>query len=122
VVLVVDDVDVVRRVARVALEMRGYTVLLAENGREAVELVRRRGADLTLILHDMTMPVMSGEEAMDEIAGLAPGVPVIASSGYDEKEAVRRFANRPVAGFLQKPYTSRQLAEKVKAVLEASGQ
>ncbi len=122
VVLVVDDEDVVRRVAKVALEMRGYTVLLAENGREAVELVRRKGADLTLILLDMVMPVMSGEEAMDEIALLAPNVPVIASSGYDEREAARRFANRPVAGFLQKPYTSRQLAEKVKAILEASAQ
>ena len=122
VVLVVDDEDVVRRVAKVVLEMRGYSVLLAENGREAVELVRQRGSELTLILLDMTMPVMSGEEAMDEITELAPGVPVIASSGYDQKEAARRFANRPVAGFLHKPYTSRQLAEKVKAILDASGQ
>jgi PAS domain S-box-containing protein len=115
-VLVVDDEDMVRRIAQASLEIRGYTVVVARNGLEAIREVRNNAA-IGLVLLDLTMPVMGGEEAIDQILTERPGLKVIVSTGYDHREAIARFSNKPVAGYLQKPYTSRQLADKVKMVL-----
>jgi CheY-like chemotaxis protein/nitrogen-specific signal transduction histidine kinase len=115
-VLVVDDEDVVRRIAQATLELHGYPVLAATNGLEAVDMVRHH-PEIGLVLLDLAMPVMGGEEAIDQIVALRPGIPVIVSTGYDQQEAVGRFAEKQVAGYLQKPYTSRQLAEKVRTSL-----
>jgi CheY-like chemotaxis protein len=117
-VLVVDDEEMVRRLAKTTLEIRGYKVLLAVNGKQAVDIVRESGNGIAVVLLDMMMPVMSGEEAMEHIMGMHPEMRVIATSGYDEQEAAQRFGSR-IAGFLQKPYTSRQLAEKIRGVIEA---
>jgi PAS domain S-box-containing protein len=116
-ILVVDDEDMVRRVAQASLEIRGYRVVMAANGAEAIRKVKtdRR---IGLVLLDLTMPVMSGEEAIDGILTERPGVKVIVSTGYDHREAIARFGAKRVAGYLQKPYTSKQLAEKVKSVLK----
>jgi PAS domain S-box-containing protein len=119
-VLVIDDESIVRRVAASGLKKYGYAVVTAENGREGVERFRALHAELKLVILDMTMPVMSGEEALDLIRGINPGVPVILSSGHSETEAVRRFAGKGLAGFLQKPYTAAGLAEKVQSVLRAA--
>jgi len=115
-VLVVDDEDMVRRIAQASLEIRGYTVVVARNGLEAIREVRNN-ASIGLVLLDLTMPVMGGEEAIDQILTERPGLKVIVSTGYDHREAIARFSNKQVAGYLQKPYTSRQLADKVKTVL-----
>jgi DNA-binding NtrC family response regulator len=64
-----------------------------------------------------TMPVMSGEETFQQIRMISPDVRVILSSGYNEVEAIRRFTNKGLAGFIQKPYTAVELARKVKTVL-----
>ena len=71
------------------------------------------------MLLDMTMPVMSGEETFRQIRMISPDVRVILSSGYNEMEAIRRFTNKGLAGFIQKPYTSVELARKVKTVLSS---
>jgi CheY-like chemotaxis protein len=115
-VLVVDDEDMVRRIARATLETRGYSVAVAGNGLEAIQQIRQN-PDIAVVLLDLTMPVMSGEEAIDQILSAHPGVQVIVSTGYDHREAVSRFGGKRVAGYLQKPYTSRQLAEKVNAAI-----
>ncbi len=115
VILVADDEEVVRKVAKTALERRGYPVVLAANGREAVDIFRRMSGRIAAVLLDMTMPVMSGEEAMAEMRALRPNVPVIASSGYSETEALRRFG-AGVSAYIQKPYTAARLAEIVKSV------
>jgi FixJ family two-component response regulator len=60
---------------------------------------------------------MSGEETFEQLKGIRPEVPVIVSSGYNEVEAIRRFTGAGIAAFIQKPYTSSQLADKVKRVL-----
>jgi CheY-like chemotaxis protein len=116
-ILVVDDEDMVRRIAQASLEIRGYRVLLASNGLDAIREVRKNPA-IGVVLLDLTMPVMGGEEAIDEILAHRPGIKVIVSTGYDHREAISRFSNKAVAAYLQKPYTSRQLAEKVKTVLK----
>jgi PAS domain S-box-containing protein len=116
-VLVVDDEDLVRNMARFTLERCGYTVEQAADGRDAVEKVAARSAEFAAVVLDLTMPVMSGEEALIRIREIRPDLPVLLSSGFSEAEAVKRFADRGLAGFLQKPYTATALARKVKAAL-----
>jgi two-component system, cell cycle sensor histidine kinase and response regulator CckA len=115
-VLVVDDEDMVRRIAKASLEIRGYRVVMADNGLEAIREVKQNPS-IGVVLLDLTMPVMGGEEAIDEILAERPGIKVIVSTGYDHREAIARFQRKAVAGYLQKPYTSRQLADKIQAVL-----
>lgn len=112
-VLVVDDEEVVRKSAKSMLERYGYSVLTAENGMDAVEIFRQKGNQIDLVILDLTMPVMNGEAALRRLKLLDPKVPVLLSSGYNEIEAVERFVNKGLAGFVQKPYTSARLAEKV---------
>ncbi len=115
-VLVVDDEEMVRRLAKAALEMRGYKVLLAANGLEGIRQAKEH-PEIGLVLLDLTMPVMGGEEAVGQILTSRPGVKVIVSTGYDSRLASARFQHAQVATYLQKPYTSRQLTEKVAKVL-----
>jgi CheY-like chemotaxis protein len=114
-VLVVDDEDVVRRMAQTALERFGYAVAVAENGKEAVEMFRARTNEIALVLLDMTMPVMGGERMLKTIR---PDVKVILSSGYNEVEAIQRFSGKGLAGLLQKPYTATALLGKIRQVLQ----
>jgi PAS domain S-box-containing protein len=115
-VLVVDDEEMVRRVAQAALEIRGHKVLLAHNGLEAIRAAAEH-PEIGIVLLDLTMPVMGGEEAIDRILAARPGIKVIVSTGYGHREAAARFSRKNVAGFLQKPYTSKQLADKIGAAM-----
>ena len=117
-VLVVEDEEMVQRLATAALEASGYRTVQAANGLEAIREVKRDGA-IEVVLLDLMMPVMGGEEAIDQMLEERPGLKVIVSTGYDEGEAVARFQHKRVAGYLHKPYTSRMLVEKVKRVLES---
>ncbi|HLI82498.1 MAG TPA: PAS domain S-box protein [Bryobacteraceae bacterium] len=104
-VLVVDDEALVRTTAGAALRHRGFRVLSCANGREAVEQFRRRHAEISLVLLDMTMPGLSGAETLELLSAIDPSVPVLVSSGYGEEETRARFGPG-IAGFLQKPYTA----------------
>ncbi len=117
-VLVIDDEQFVRRTAKSMLERYGYTVYVAENGREGVDLYRGLGDKVQAILLDMTMPVMSGAETFRELKSINPGIPVILSSGYNEVEAVQRFTGKGLAGFIQKPYSAAALASKIRTIIE----
>jgi PAS domain S-box-containing protein len=116
-ILVVDDEDVVRQTARHTLRRYGYEVVMASNGAEAVECYCGRPDAISLVLLDLTMPVMSGEETLKHLQNINPRVRVLLTSGYNEVEAVQRFAGKGLAGFIQKPYTASALAEKVKALI-----
>ena len=107
--LVVDDEPQIRQVARYMLEMVGYDVIEAPGGREALALFREYRDEVAVILLDLTMPEMDGEEVFRQLRRVAPGVRVILSSGYNQVEATRRFMGKGLAGFLQKPYTYEQL-------------
>ena len=117
-ILVVDDEEIVRRTAASLLQQNGYSVVSAENGRSAVEIFRKLSDRIDVVLLDMTMPVMDGEETLRALKAIRPDANVILSSGYNEAEAVRRFAGGGLAGFIQKPYTSSRLVEKIKRTLE----
>jgi len=117
IILVVDDEPIVRKIATTSLSRYGYTTITANNGREGVDRFREWHLEIKVVLLDMTMPVMSGEEALEQMRTINPCVPVILSSGYNEVEAIRKFNGKGLAGFLQKPYTAAGLAEKIHAVL-----
>lgn len=117
IVLVVDDEAVVRKIAAASLKRYGYVTVTADNGREGVDLFRASHNELTMVLLDLTMPVMDGEEALRQIRAIDPEIPVVLSSGFKESEAVRRFDGKGLAGFIQKPYTASALAEKVRKVV-----
>ena len=120
VVLVVDDEEVVRNLARVALERHGYTVITAENGQEALEIFQEQRDRISLVLLDLTMPVMGGEETLAGLKKLRPDVPVLLSSGYSEWEAMRLFSAKGLTGFIQKPYPPARLVEALRNVLEGA--
>ena len=118
VVLIVDDEPIVLQMAKKALERQGYTVLLADGGRTAIEVLRSRpGDDVALVVLDQSMPNMNGEEVLPELRKLRPEIKVVMSSGYSESETMLLMKGQRVSGFIQKPYTAPGLAEKVKACL-----
>lgn len=116
-VLVIDDEEVVRRTAKTTLERNGYDIVLAENGLEGVQLFQALSNKICAVLLDLTMPGLGGEETLRQIQAIRPEAKVILSSGFNEVEVIRKFAGKGLAGFLQKPYTSMALMEKVHAAL-----
>ncbi len=98
----VDDEEIVRQTARNTLERYGYETLMAKDGAAAVDVYRHRPDVIGLVLLDLTMPVMSGEEALSRIRAIRPNLPVIASSGYNQREAMERFGTS-IDGFIEKP-------------------
>ena len=116
-VLIVDDEESVRGLAGRMMQTMGFTVLTAADGREGVEVFRREADRICLVLLDMTMPHMNGEEAFREMQGIRPGVPTILSSGYNEQTATNHFAGKGLAAFIQKPYQYQQLMEVVRKAL-----
>jgi PAS domain S-box-containing protein len=117
VVLVVDDDDYVLRAACVALEGFGYTAIPARGGRRAIELFHERGHEIDLVVLDLAMPGMSGEETLRALRALRPDVAILVSSAYAAREVATDSASRDVAGFVQKPYEPQQLASEVKRIL-----
>jgi CheY-like chemotaxis protein len=116
-ILVVDDEEIVRNFLQQALTRAGYEILLAENGAEALSVFSRNASRISLVLLDLVMPVMSGEEALPHLLTMKPGVPVVISSGQSEEECMRKMQKPRVAGFMQKPYNFTSLAAKVQEVL-----
>ncbi len=112
-----DDEEIVRRVAQSVLTRRGFEVLIATNGLEAIEILQAHGDAVTAILLDLTMPVMSGEEALPQLRKLRPRVRIVASSGYSQAEAEQRFG-ASIDGFIQKPYSVSELLAALHAALE----
>ena len=116
-ILVIDDEEMVRNLARAVLEKFGYQVMLAENGRHGVELFTQWPDEFSIVLLDLTMPVMDGEEALGHMLRLRPNAKVLILSGYDETEVMRKFGNSKIAGFLQKPFSAGRLVQKVREIL-----
>jgi CheY-like chemotaxis protein len=116
-ILVIDDEDTVRQTAKSALESYGYRVIVARNGKEGVRIFQDLSLQIAAVLLDMTMPVMSGEEALVRLKSIRPNIRVVLSSGYNEADATRRFTGKGLAGFVQKPYTASGLAETIKIAL-----
>jgi len=117
-VLLVDDEQEVRTVARRMLELLGFSVLVAANGRQAIEIYRERAAGICCVVLDLTMPHMDGKETFHELCRIDGDVRVVLASGYNEREVTERFTEQAPARYIQKPFTAAALAETLRKTLE----
>jgi PAS domain S-box-containing protein len=117
-VLVVDDEEMVRKLACLTLRRHGYEVQEAQDGENALRVLANSSSLPSVVLLDLAMPVMGGDELVPLLGAKYPRLKIIMSSGYPEEEARRVAPNGSIAGFLQKPYTGVSLAEKIAQVLE----
>ncbi|MBI2299877.1 MAG: PAS domain-containing protein [Armatimonadetes bacterium] len=118
-VLLVDDEPGVRDVTRRMLEQLGFTVIAVGSGAEAVAAYRDSAGTIALVVLDLTMPGMSGEETFAALQAVNPEVRAVVTSGHSEADSAARFGERGPAGYVQKPYTLERLREQVEAALRA---
>ena len=119
-ILLVEDEEAVRSFAARALRMRGYNVLEASGGEEALEIVKSEAHTIHLIITDVVMPSMDGPTMVRHVKQLKPDLRVIFMSGYAEEAFRRNDQSSEDIHFLPKPFGLKQLAAKVKAVLSAA--
>jgi PAS domain S-box-containing protein len=121
-VLLVDDESTVLEIGEEMLKAMGYHVLLANNGREAVDLFRKEKDNVDIVIIDMIMPGMSGGEAYDKMKEAAPDAKVILSSGYSIEGQATEIMGRGCNGFIQKPFSMKELSHRIRDVLDQCGQ
>ena len=117
-ILFVDDEAMIREIGRRVLELGGYRVITASDGREALEIFERERAALDLVILDVTMPLLSGLEVLERMRALAPAIRVILSSGYPARLGYNGPIEARPAAFLQKPYRPDTLVRLVRDVLD----
>jgi len=115
-ILLVDDEDMIVEVSRELLEVLGYRVYVAKNGREALELFQEKWREIDVIILDMIMPGMGGGEVFDVLKSINPGVKVILSSGYSINGKAKEIMKRGCKAFIQKPFQMSDLSDKIKKV------
>jgi CheY-like chemotaxis protein len=117
-VLLVEDEDAVRALASRVLKERGYAVIEARNGREALATLERPGHGISLVLTDVVMPEMGGVELSERIARAHPGVRIVYMSGYTEGDKLQPTVRSSPYPFLQKPFSPESLAVRVREALD----
>jgi PAS domain S-box-containing protein len=119
-ILLVEDEEGVRRVARLALEMHGYRVLQAKNGRDAIRLLESHPERIDMIVTDVVMPEMNGRQLAETLLPRLPGCKVMFMSGYNDDAVLRHGVLAAKTAFLQKPFTQAELLQKVRATLDGA--
>jgi CheY-like chemotaxis protein len=119
-VLLVEDDERLRTLAARVLGERGYTVLPASNGADALAVAEGHPGVIHLVVSDVVMPGMTGRILAERLTTLRPSVKALFMSGYTDDDVMRRGILDRSTAFLQKPFTPDQLAQKVREVLEAS--
>jgi CheY-like chemotaxis protein len=118
VILLADDEEAIRDLGKTILKDLGFSVLMASNGRQALEVFKVHENEIRCAILDLTMPHMDGKEAFRELRLMKPDLPVIISSGYNEEEVLSEFIGKDLSGFIQKPYTIKNLVEVLRKVLQ----
>jgi two-component system cell cycle sensor histidine kinase/response regulator CckA len=117
-ILIVEDEDPVRLFSVRALKNKGYNVIEAFSGENALEVIEKNGGEnIDLIISDVVMPGLSGPEFVEQIEGKYPNIKVVFVSGYGEDAFYQKYGMERKFNFLPKPYSLQQLAERVKEIL-----
>jgi CheY-like chemotaxis protein len=117
-VLLAEDEESVRKCARLALVSKGYTVLEAKSGAEAIRIAKSHAGAIQLLVTDVVMPGMGGRELAETLRAWQPSLKVLFVSGYTDDAVVRHGIVEAADAFLQKPFTPMTLSRKVRSVLD----
>lgn len=118
-ILVADDHEALRDLAREALSSQGYRVIVAKNGQEAVDLFKANSKRIALVILDVTMPILNGREAHSQMRAVAPDIPVLFTTGHSAESASLETNILEGAAFLQKPYDLGLLHRVVRSTLDS---
>jgi len=121
-VLIVEDDDSLRKLARKTLQHHGYKILEAENGEGALRICKEHEGPIQLMITDVVMPKMGGKETAERLQPLHPQMKVIYMSGYTDDAIVHHGVLAPGLNFIEKPFTLEGLARKVREVLDAENE
>jgi|GEM_PF-978567 len=121
-ILLAEDNTAVRELARAVLEKRGYRVITAENGAEALDLLSRYEGSVDLLLTDVVMPGINGRELYDRVAERFPKLKVVYISGYPDSVALRRGALEQVESLIPKPFSTDSLVRTIQRMLSQSSE
>ena len=116
-ILVIDDEEIIRNVARDILHELGYDTILASSGKEGVKIYADKKDFIDLVILDMIMPEMEGKETFKKLKEINPDVKILISSGYNQDSLPEQVMDSGEAGFIQKPYNINEIAEIIKEVL-----
>ena len=116
-VLLIEDDETVRFAICDMLDLEGIPCLAAEEGSRGVALAREHGGAIGVVVLDLQMPGMSGEETFRALRALAPELPIVLSSGHEEAHALGGFEDESVAGYLKKPYPLSEMVALVRHLL-----
>ena len=115
--LLVDDEDVILEVGQDLLEAMGYRVLIARDGKEAIEVYEKNRDDIDIVVLDMVMPNMGGGEAYDRMKKINPDIKVLLSSGYSIDGEATEILERGCDAFIQKPFKMKDLSQAIRKIL-----
>jgi DNA-binding NtrC family response regulator len=118
-ILVVDDEPEIRKLVSAMLSKKGYRVILADTGEQAIKLFRKQASSIELLLTDVVAPGMAGPTLADQLTDLKPDLRVLFMSGYDSRQVVQKYVVDKGYLLLSKPFTVQQLEEKVAEALKS---
>lgn len=117
-ILLVDDESIVINVCKEMIEKLGYDVITAKSGKLAVDMFREKSEDIDLIILDMIMPGMDGDQTFDQLREINSSIPILLSSGYSLNSQAKKIMEKGCNGFIQKPFLITQLSEKIQNILD----
>jgi CheY-like chemotaxis protein len=121
-ILLAEDHEALRQMSHEMLSSLGYSIVLARDGLEAVEKFEASPQAFALLVLDVVMPRLGGPDALAQIRGINPSIPVIFTSGYsEESQTLTSLVSRGAAQLLQKPFPPKDLARKIREILDNSG-
>lgn len=119
-VLLIDDDAEIRELAAEMLVEEGYKLILASDGFEALDIYRKIGSQIELVILDFFLPVLDGDAVFDELRAINPKINVVLSSGFAEQDKVSAMLAQGLGGFIPKPYTREKLLGQVRTALDSA--
>jgi CheY-like chemotaxis protein len=119
-ILVVDDDDAILNLGQNILERFGYSTIKVKSGEAAVHTYRQQKEDIDLVILDLNMPGMGGQNCLDELIRFDPDIKVIVASGYPPDDTIKKILETVVGGYIGKPYLLTDMMQKVRELLDCS--